>query len=634
MKRIFTLLAAATLLFGAAKADTLTYGLGGDKIYGVGVGQAGANYSAAIEVPGNVAAAMKGSKVTEISVGFGSGNAKIIHIYITKDLNADPIIRQECKVSINKYNTFALDTPYEIDGEKFYIGYTYRQSTSAGAPLGFDHVYSKTGTGFDYVAVFNDGNTPEFKNYSADFGNLCLRATVEGDNLPQGMVLPFGMNLPLNTAFGAKFNYDVTVKNMGIGNVSSVDIVSTVGKGDATSQTFEIKPAIGPGETATFTLSASSTEENMALPVAYCVSKVNGKESLWSDAVNSWTITNSNLVSPRMVVIEENTGVSCGYCPRGYVGLETMREKYPNDVINLALHNYSYPSDPMNCATYTPWNNKYGWGAPKASVNRVSDVDPSPATLQAAYEQIHQMVPMSMQIYAWYKDDSKKTLETAVISTFAETQEKADFGYAMAYTRDGMGPYNQYNNYAGGALGEMGGFESLPKSTPLIYNDVARYIWNYDGLKGSLPAEIPACKAQSYAFDMNLREDDGVSVHKDLNIIALLVNRANGQVIQGAKCKIGEKVDVQALVDAINENYKDGPGVGAVDEIAADVPTVLPVAGGIAVIGEYDFAEIYNLAGVKVASLAGYGQANLPAGAYVVRVLANGEVVTAKVIVK
>ena len=79
------ILGIAGMILPTAMADTLTYGMCGDEISGIGTGMSGTNYSAAIEVPEAVAQAMKGSKVSEVLIGFGSGMAKQAYIYFTYD---------------------------------------------------------------------------------------------------------------------------------------------------------------------------------------------------------------------------------------------------------------------------------------------------------------------------------------------------------------------------------------------------------------------------------------------------------------------------------------------------------------------------------------------------------------------
>jgi len=76
----------ALAAYGANAQTSFTYGICTDNINGVGTGIAGTNYSAAIEVPEEVAKAMQGSQLTAVSVGFNSGLSKDATIYLTNEI--------------------------------------------------------------------------------------------------------------------------------------------------------------------------------------------------------------------------------------------------------------------------------------------------------------------------------------------------------------------------------------------------------------------------------------------------------------------------------------------------------------------------------------------------------------------
>ncbi len=75
-----------------------------------------------------------------------------------------------------------------------------------------------------------------------------------------------------------------------------------------------------------------------------------------------------------------------------------------------------------------------------------------------------------------------------------------DYRLALILTEDGVSSgdagYEQHNNYAGGALGPMGGYELLPAvipATQMVYNYVARYAApSPDGAAGELPTDMDA----------------------------------------------------------------------------------------------------------------------------------------------
>ena len=68
-------------------------------------------------------------------------------------------------------------------------------------------------------------------------------------------------------------------------------------------------------------------------------------------------------------LIEEYTGTWCGWCIRGFVGMELMRETFGDDFIGIAYHN----GDAMQITTNYP-NNVTGF--PSAFLERNYSIDP------------------------------------------------------------------------------------------------------------------------------------------------------------------------------------------------------------------------------------------------------------------
>jgi len=73
-------------------------------------------------------------------------------------------------------------------------------------------------------------------------------------------------------------------------------------------------------------------------------------------------------------VIEEFTGTGCGWCPRGWAGMEHIRQEFGEDAIGIALHQYN-SSDAMYIAA-TKYA-KHGMnGAPSCKIDRSTETDP------------------------------------------------------------------------------------------------------------------------------------------------------------------------------------------------------------------------------------------------------------------
>lgn len=613
MKKI---LLSLLLIFGiqSMKAGEFTYGICGDEINGVGTGMAGSNYSAAIEVPESVALALQGSSVTSVSVGFKSGLAKVIYIYLTYDLQGEPFYTQEGRVKVNTFNENVLDVPYVIEGRKFYIGYTYRQSSSTGKPIGFDGRDMGGMGAFSHIAVWPDEGEPEWDD-CPQFGALSIRATIQGDKSLTDCAIPVGLRLPKAASLGKEFNYELDILNFGTNSLTDIETVSSIGSSADNTVTKTFDTPLAPGERGTVKFTASSNEENRELPVAVDVTKANGNSNLWASLPAKGVMMSSDFFFPRVVVIEEATGTGCGYCPAGYVALEQMREKHPDDYIGIAVHNYS--GDPMYCASYEPWVDRNISGYPNATISRdpsIGTFSPQPTTCEVNYQSLQKMLNIYFNVESEYVDENlKDNVKVAVTTRFGYDIDNSQYAIALVETEDNVGPYNQRNNYSGGAYGEMYGFEDLPGYVSLMYNDVARAIYNWQGKPGSLPTSVQAGK--NYYYDETIPLKTEKSKHKDVNIIALLIDRSTGEITTAAKCKI----------DKIS-------GIG----LAENAPAIKihPAAGAVSIEGEFDHADIYGIDGCRKAYSDGPSLISLPAGLYIVRVAAGSSEIVKKIIIR
>lgn len=607
------------------KAD-LIYGLCGDEISGVGTGMAGANYSAAIEVPEPVAMALAGSKVTKVSVGFKSGVSKVINVYLTYDLEAEPFYTQEGRVKVNTFTDTELETPYVIEGRKFYIGYTYRQSSSTGNPIGFDAADMGGMSAFSNLAAWADGGTPEWSVYP-QFGALSLRATIEGETDIQNCLIPVGLRMPKAVNLGKEFDYYLDVLNYSSNPISSVEVISVLGDGEPFTQLENLENPIAPGQRSTITLSASTATENPEMGVLVEIPRVNGADNLWADNPSTATLIASNFIFQRVVVIEEATGIGCGYCPAGYVALEQMRERHPDDYIGIAVHNYT--GDPMNCASYEPWVARNINGYPNATISRnprIGTFSPQPSTCEGNYQSLAGVLNLRFEIQSEYADDSKTSARIATYTRFGSrfNFDGHKYGIALVETEDNVGPYSQSNYYSGGSYGAMYGFENMGPKVQLMYNDVARGIYNWLGKENSFPTEVKG--GTGYLYNDIIPLKTSVSKHADANIIALLIDRTNGEIVTAAKCKLGKITEF--------EEYGDESENSVGELVSVSSSNVWSTDGGIVVEGDFDNAEIFRIDGTHVASLPAPGRVDLPKGIYMVLVKEGERNEATKVIVK
>ncbi len=255
----------------------------------------------------------------------------------------------------------------------------------------------------------------------------------------------------------------------------------------------------------------------------------------------------------RRIVAEEVTGVWCGYCVRGIAAMKSMKELHPESFLGIAVHASSAQwEDPMDFTPYSDWLfESLGMpGYPHATVNRRKIQTGDPANIPLYYSQLQEReltAGLTLTVSDVDKDARSASLHTDVYFLNDTPEAQYTLAYVLiennvhkdAVIGDDGKPsryngYEQNNYYGDGAMGECGGFEKLPKIIPgadMTYHDVARAFWGngYDGLQGSLPAEVVA--DQAYGHDYTITLPDNIMHDENTEIAALLINEKTGEII-------------------------------------------------------------------------------------------------------
>lgn len=116
-----------------------------------------------------------------------------------------------------------------------------------------------------------------------------------------------------------------------------------------------------------------------------------------------------------------------------------------------------------------------------------------------------------------------------------------------------VGPYRQTNSDSGSGTA-MGGFENQGRYAPLVYNDVARGIFN--GFNGT-PSFPPSIKEeQVYQNEYRLTIPSNVDNKSNIEVIALLIDNETGEIINACKCS-----DFNDVEDSITDMELAAPHV-------------------------------------------------------------------------
>lgn len=578
----------------------------------------GTKYYSAFEMSETNRAAYAGNKITSVNIispinkTLSNNQGKYVNditdvtVFLTHGLDEEPFYTQNGELGTDGYTLYKiqLDTPYEIKAdEPLYIGYYAKIKSASDYYIVVDGVARESLEG-GYVGYAKDSGDTRWGNVAEYYGNLCIGATIEGENLPENGVSTYSLELPTYVEPGQPFSFKIGFLGATYNAAQSVDIEYTIG--DQAPETlnipFEEKDYLDFNEIAVYSINnAVCNETGSAILFNVKITKVNGQPNGSTDnkASGDFQCFDKNLGFTHRYVVEEGTGTWCPWCPQGIVMMEFLKEKYPDQFIRVAVH-----GDDKMTVNSTSSVLKLFSGFPSAFVDRTydcmlgyTDVDVN-AELTKYYEANKDIPAIADVDLNVNFVPGTKNVNIPTTVKFAADAANAD-RYRLAYyvIENNVGPYNQQNNYAGGRYGEMGGWEDKPSQVSMMYEDVARnLVGTVSGLEGSLPGTIKAGQTYDYTGTASIG-----NVANDEFIVVAMVIDSNTLRILNAKQMTA---------------YKSA----GVENMAGETASV-KVRGGNGMVhieGAYAEAAVYSVSGQLMATPTGEAAIELPAGVYVV----------------
>ncbi len=427
---------------------------------------------------------------------------------------------------------------------------------------------------------------------------------------------------------GKDENPSVTVANTGTDVITSFDVEVQAFGSTITENVTGVSLASGQSMVVDFasSITVGSTEESTTATI----SNVNGGADGDATDNDACAVVNPVIPAPGKVVVgEEATGTWCPWCTRGTVFMDRYEEDFGEYWAGIAVHN----ADPMVVTDYDAAIGPLIGGYPSSLVDRGGDVDPS-AMSTDFYTRL-QTAPVATINNSSVWDAATRELTVTVEADFASAAND-NYRLACVLTEDGVtgtgSGYDQANAYAGGANGEMGGYELLPNPVPasqMVYDHVARDIEpDFDGDPNSFPATVNAGEQHSVTFTFTIPQEWNISM---MHIIGLLID-PNGQIDNAGK----------SVVD----------GVASLDELTIDADfRMYPNPANDVTVIEADLAQnaevsvaLTDMAG-KIVDARDYGvvtpgtklpiaTTSLESGIYIVQLTVNGKMMTKQLIVE
>ena len=509
-------------------------------------------------IPASKAATFKGGKITKVSIGFGESTDKNFDLLIGSDLTASDVYTESLTYTKEgAWNEFVLKTPYEITGEDVYVGYLL--TNKAGEyPLGVcaESVYNENG-----LFLYLDGAW--YPGYQAAISyNGSIAVTIEGVELADNVATMSYLEAPYYIKPNETTELYLEFVNDGGNAINNIEVMYQLGEDAIVSKAIQLETPINYGEVTGCYVEDVVYKGGYGKDIlaAVAITKVNGVEVAEPQAgvVAFWS---GDTYYDRVLVVEEGTGTWCGYCPMGITAMSQMKANHPDTFIGIAVHrSYSIMQrDPMQTSTYS---DAYYSGYPSANYNRYyNDVSADPETMELAYLLESVCVsPLKVDIVAATTAEDLQSIKV-------ETEVHAAIDYsnlALAYVviENQVGPYSQTNYFSPeydsqtgmGPNDERYGWGDKEKTVEMLYDDVARDIFDYAGIAGSVSEKVAKGQVDKNTYDVNLRNVQNVN---NCEVVVLLLDTATGEIMSADKI---------AAIDAA--------GVNEIEVDSSDVPAV------------------------------------------------------------
>ncbi len=564
----FAILAAAT----AAKADA-TYS--GSMLYGycttaqaTNTFNAGTTAGEAMQFNESSIKYFRGCRITAIAIANGAqapGSAATsmpISIFLTDDLYANEFaLTMAGEMDLTRpfeYKEYPLAEPIEItaDTKPFYAGFSVVCDPAAGYPIVTDGRDNQTAGPGDWFGMIQGGSWT-WEQLRSQAGFCCVRLKIEGDALPGNAVSLMAGSLPTYAAPGGKATVGMYLQNDAGNEVSSVNVTYTVNNGAPRVATVALPRPLLYNDYTTIPVEFSvemPQTQGADLPFAIEVSGINADNAANNAAKAARTASGTYLSLAegfdKAMVAEIATGTWCGFCPQGFVAVEKMQQKYPGSgrFIPIAVHindEYTVQSYAQLPADYT------GEGsAPSVVVNRnVADFGvqvPSFEFFDDAYRQITATPSLVRpEITAVSFDAAKKRISVDAAVEFA-IPATGEYAFSYALTEDKVGPGLQHNYYspATGQGYKLEWWDEQPEYVEVMFGSVARNIYSFRGIKGSIPASVEPGRSYSHTGTL---QTNPVSNIENCHIILMVVNRTTGRIENAVSLPFSQWSGISAI---------------------------------------------------------------------------------------
>ncbi len=497
------------------------------------------------------------SQVTGITVNIPVGNPAIkelsawlsSELRVENKLNSPDICSQAGEINHEVLNV-TFDTPYTITADGVWVGYSFtitdlsEEYNYPGKPIACIESEENLDKG---LWVHSSRSRLQWVNLGSTVGivsTMIVHLSTDFGPYDVALVLPEQSYVVRDEIS----SIPVTLINHGTNPLEEITYSYTVSDKKMTGTTKLDTPIGALGERAETNISIEALPELGEFPLTVTLETSNGQanndpQRSAKGNLNVWPV-----IPVTRPLIEEYTGLGCGYCPRGYVAMEEMKKTLGDMFVGLAYHTQTYET-----AMVTVADNDFPVkisGFPSADINRQIILDPGYLPFRWA-QYAAEIVPAEITVTAEWSEDKTSINATATVN-FVKDMEDTNYRLSFALVADGLhdDKWKQSNYYAGDETGD--GIDSElwdiflnggSKVSGLIYNDVVAYYKDIQGIQGSIPQQITADSPITYDYSIPI--DDVKTINgKDflcegatLHVVAILLDGNTGYSVNCNKSK-------------------------------------------------------------------------------------------------
>ncbi len=478
-------------------------------------------------------------------------------------------------------STGYFSTPITVPDEGCYVGISFTVKNNTTEPGMYPLLYYPSSSSDCVFYKVGTSSSSSWYDGGEDGYNFALSAVISGD-YPDCNVTVSDATSPY-VLVGDSATVSIALINNGLETTSLSYVVKDVETG-ATSEEQTVEGKLPAFLSGVFSFKLEAPKVACVKDKQFILTKVNGKPNEAEETVVGFRLGSMSQSFPRKAVEEEFTATGCGYCCRGYAGMSYLADTYPDSWIGIAVHAPGVNwYDPMYCEDYEDVA-QYASGYPSALMNRMSWIDPyygsgnNALDIDADYQYaVAQPTEALVSAKAAFDEDQNKICVVTDVQ-FSTSDKNADYGLAYVLLANGLKApettsnptyWYQYDPFYGQtgyedepylyawvenedvqttAITLSGQSYTLPLNTNMTYNHVAVAASDIlEGAEGSIPTVITDGMKRTHVHSFDITDgitsvtsvgDDLIQDKSKLEVVAMLIDRNTGLIVNADKCAI------------------------------------------------------------------------------------------------